>query len=286
MTTARFLFDDQVGKAVLAATSEAADDVGQFLGASNLQLADLGSLWRATGDTAETVTATWQSPVTIDTLGLIGHQLTQQAEYDLALYSDTAGASLVHASSGLVWPQVYGLGQATMAGRTVAGLPVLTDADEWPPWRVLNIAATACRRLELTLRDPTNPRGYVQSGKLMGGQSYQVTYNFEWGSALAYEDDDEVVDMGRGAVWTRRGVSWRRLRLRFADLTHAEGDGVFADFMRRNRTSTPFLLQPDTAGGIKEWRGTVYGVLKARPERTTRDARNMGLPLDVREIVA
>lgn len=283
---ALILYNDVVQAMALTASSQAVDDLGDALEAANLQLEDLGSLWRATGKAAEWVRGVAPAPVAADTFFLIGHNMTQAAEYDLKLYSDAAFTTLAYEETGLVWKAVYGIGEATMEESTIGGLPVRSALDEEAPRRLIRLAAPVTfQAFELSLRDGANADGYVQLAVFIAGVGSQPGFNFELGAEFGVGADDEVETLGRGALWVRRGASWGEHRVTFADLSKSEADGFVFDFMRRVRRSKPFLFVAYPEGRLEEWRTTLYCVLTADPRRTKRDQDNYAIELSMREIV-
>jgi len=288
MSNCLFLYRNAVDDAgaTLSASSEAVDDTGATLGAANLADADPGTPWRATGKAAEWARVVWAGDAAVDTVGVWGHNLGQNGAYDLNLYSDAAGATLLLQQSGLIWPQVYGGGEAPMNEATVAGIPVMTDLDDYPPFRLLRLGQTyAARRLDLTLADPDNSASYLQLARLFAGVAWQPTYNYDLGPEYWIEDDDDTEDLGGGAFWAERGKSWRMVRLRFSDLTDSESLSFLADFQRRVRRSKDFLFVGSPDGGLAEWRTALHAVLAAQPVRRQTDTNTWQITLTLRELV-
>jgi hypothetical protein len=187
-----------------------------------------------------------------------------------------------------MWPQVYGIGEAPMNETTIAGLPLPTDLDDYPVYRLIKLGAGhQAKVMRLDLRDPTNAAGYLQFARLIAGTAWSPAYNFAMGAEDWVEDDDEVVDLGRGAVHAERGRSWRLRKITFDDLTESEADGFLADFQRRVRGSADFLFVGNPDGKIAEWRSCIYGVLaEGRPPVKKRaGVKDWSVTMTIREIV-
>ena len=286
MANAQFIYRDEIARAVMLESSAAVDDLGNALSARNLQLAGLGDVARFTGKTLEWVRAQWTQKAAIDTVAVLGHTASQDGEATLRLYDDLTATTLLTSVDGLIWPQVYGIGEAPMNEQTIAGIPILSDLDDYPPFRLYRLDQTySAALLELELRDPASARSYLQLARLFAGVRWEPAYNFSIGVEHGVGDDDRVTTLGRGALLTERGNSWRTLRLTFADLSKSEADTFLADFMRRVRTSLDFVVVAEPDGGLGEWRSCIYGRLIGRPRRRQVDARNWGVTLDIEEIV-
>lgn len=288
MTNCLFLYRNAIDDAgaVLSASSEAVDDTGATLGVANLTDADPGTPWRTTGRTAEWARADFVTEASIDTVGIWNFNISQTGTFDLRLYADAAGANLLYQQADLIWPSVYGIGEAPMNEATIAGIPIQTDLDDYPPFRLLRLGqAYPTLRLDLALADPGGAASYLQVARLFAGSAWQPTYNFDLGAEYLIADDDDTEDLGRGAFWAERGKSWRQIRLTFSNLSDSESQAFVADFQRRVRRSKDFLFvaEPNTALGT--WRTAIHGVLAAAPSRRRLDPKNWSITLTMRELV-
>lgn len=290
MSNGFLLYDDAVIGAAMSQSSAAVDDLGSSLGAAQLATVSLAEKMRHTGCTAEWMQAVLAADAGIDTICLLGHNASREAEFDLTLYSDAAATTAVYSETGsLVWPQVYGIGEAVMSDATIAGIPVESGLDDLPPFRLIKLDQSyTVRAIRIDWRDPDNEAGYLQAGRLMAGAKWSPAYNFEFGRRTAYDSDDEVVELGGGALWFARGDAWRRETLRWRDLSESEAQGFLADFMRRCRATRPFLIVANPDGGLGEWRSCLYAVIDRRrlPEIVHDDPNNSSVSITIREVVA
>lgn len=287
MSNCQFIYRNAIDDAVMLESSAAVDDLGNSLSARNLQDADLGSLARFTGASLEWVRAQWTDKAPIDTVAALGHSATQDGECTLRLFDDLSATTELASEDGLIWPQVYGIGEAPMSEQTIAGIPILSSLDDYPPFRLFKLDQTySAALLELEMRDPGNAAGYLQLARLFAGVRWSPSFNFTLQVSHGIGDDDEITKLGGGARLAERGRSWRELSVTFSDLSESEANSFLADFMRRVRTSQDFLIVAQPDGGLAEWRTCIYGQLIDRPRRRKIDAKSWGVTLNIQEIVA
>ncbi len=290
MANAFLLYDDAIVSASLSQSSAAADDLGNSLDADNLAFFELSSKLRHTGCSAEWMQAVLSADTGIDTICLLGHNASLAAVFDLTLYSDAAATEVVYSATDLsIWPRVFGIGEATMAEMTAGGIPIATDLDEYPRFRLVKLDQSyTVRAIRIDWRDPDNPDGYLEAGRLLAGVKWSPGYNITFGTVTEIESDDEIHELGGGAVWFARGDAWRVISVRWEDLAKSEAEGFMADFMRRSRGSRPFLFVGDPDDGLGEWRSCLYAIIEGRqrPRLVRRDPENHAVAITLREIVA
>lgn len=154
---------------------------------------------RSTSLATQTITATWGGTQVFDTVAIGQHNLTDSASVTVALYA-TPGGALVESF-------------------TPAIKPILTV---YP-------ASLEAQQLVITITDATNPKGYVQVGRVSAGTAFVPAFNMEYGISL------EVVDTGNsdrsrsGTKVIFAGVPYRKISMNFSHLD-SDNRAILQDF--------------------------------------------------------
>jgi len=166
MANLRLIYDNAADRATLAASSTSGS-----LAAPNLQLNEKAAIWRSTATTA-TVTATWTTAEPVDSVALGWTNLTPLATVTVDLYNneaDTSPVSTTTVNPDTAFPLgefVWGVDPLVMGGAQSAR--VATQAQVWMP------TGASCKKVVITISDPTNPLGYVEASRLSIGMRYEM----------------------------------------------------------------------------------------------------------------
>jgi hypothetical protein len=164
----------------------------------------VGKVWRTDTDTTEWIK--WDLVVTsknVDCVALIGHNLTASATVTFEGHTaDSWGAPTVNET-----------------------LTIATDSDSNVlPNIVHYFTQDTLRWWRVTIDDPTNPDGYIQVGRIMFGEYYEVTRDLSADMRVERVDPSEGTKApGEVPVLTQK-ARFRRIRTTFQFVAQAEAD--------------------------------------------------------------
>lgn len=191
----------------------------------------VGKVWRTDTDTAEWVK--WDLVVTtkdVDCVAIINHNLTSGATVTFEGHtSDSWGAPTVNET-----------------------LTVGTDADSNVIPRIVHyFTQDNLRWWRVTVDDPSNPDGYIQIGRIMFGEYYEVTRDLSSDAQVERIDPSEgTKSPGEVPVLTQK-ERFRRVRTSFQFVGQTETDkwDAIFDYLGNSR---PALITWDTARANKD----------------------------------
>lgn len=183
MAKMRLISSNVIDSASLSATSAAA---GRPV--TNLQTNEKSHVWRSVG-TSATITATWTTAQTLDSVVLGWSNMTALATVTVNVFAQTADVTPVHTQEFYMGAQPSNLflwGVDPLLG-TVA---MTTGSDQniqcWLSHGVV------CRKIEVVINDPENTDGFVQFAKLFAGVKYETTNNPAYGMSIRVVDTSKV----------------------------------------------------------------------------------------------
>lgn len=213
-------FDDW-DAATITGSSEANSDLAD----DNVVHPFVSKPWRTTGDTAESIVFDLGSAQTINCIGIFGHNLTSSAVCYISANSADSWGSPAHSSGA--WSPV------TDADGTVLGHYVFFNS-----W-------SAMRYWRILLQDSSNPDGFIQIGRIAGGQYYEFDRNIQQSFAIEHLDPSETDQNvpGRQAFWRSRD-RFRRATVGFRFQDRTQTEKVEAIY-RKIGNSNPCILSLD-----------------------------------------
>lgn len=214
MPNLRIVYDNAADR---AATLTASSTAGS-MSASNMLTDIKGQAHRSVG-TSVTYTLTWSSFQKIGAVILPATNLTNTATIQVKLYKDAAGTQLVANSGTLVanpnakynkalWPE--GLNVNTFS------YGALTKTYVWFDQQPL------VRRCEITLVDTNNAAGYIDCSRIVCGEFWSPTYNFERGVTVETRDETRSSRSESGNLIADRKTVFEQLRFKYSVLTEAD----------------------------------------------------------------
>lgn len=205
-----------------AATVTASSDASSGLTGANVVDDMVSKPWRSTGDTSEQLVFDLGAAVQIKAIGLHVFNLT------------SAATVKVQANATNSW------GSPTLDD-TVA---IVTDADSGVLERLVWTGNQTLRYWRIDIADAANPNGYVQIGRVIGGDYWTPTVNFANGYRPTVVDPSEgKAAPGRQAFWSQR-KRFRRAAVTFPEIDRTDFEKWQAVFTKVGN-SKPLLLMVD-----------------------------------------
>jgi hypothetical protein len=195
-----FLYNDLFKDATLTANSEVAT-----LPAENAQDPLVDNVYRSTGDTAEWLKFNLGSAKSLNNVALINHNLTT-----------SASNIIVEGNGSDSWatPTFSQTFSAWETGETDSGLKTI----------VRNIFLSSTPSLQwwrIRLEDPTNPDGYIEIGRVMGGEYFEAEQNYNSGYKQEIVDLSHKTQVGSYRTIDRRG-KYNEIRCNISYISSAD----------------------------------------------------------------
>ncbi|WP_131829583.1 hypothetical protein [Teichococcus deserti] len=223
-------------------------------------------------------------PSLISQFALINHNMTTAGLVRLVLTDSPTNAGTPIYDSGWVpaWEQTvvwgslpWGVFPWDLVDTTAypAGAMLLHTIPKDAQGQVGRIA----RYVFVYLDDTTNPDGFLQIGRFLGGWAWSPKVNAAWGGNLRWVDPSEVKRTAGGRRIVKKRPKYRVLELSFEALTEADAMGTAETISRALGKSGELLicLDPDAPPAVR-FRQTIYGALSdtspivaAGPDRWT-----------------
>ena len=164
------LYDTRTWDAATVTASTSAS--GQ--GASRVLLDHPGKKWRSTSKTGNTLTFDLGSASSTTMLGIFAHNFTSTATV----------THLANATNSWGAPS-YNSGALTVA----------TDGDSRVLPRLVYKLSQSYRWHQITIDDSANTSAYVEIGRVMGGQYYELVRNFKLGARVTHMDATPITSV-------------------------------------------------------------------------------------------
>ena len=205
-----------------AATVTASSDATSGLTGANVVDDLVGKPWRSTGDTSEQLVFDLGSAKQIKAIGIHVFNLT------------SAATVKVQANATNSW------GSPTLDD-TVA---MVTDADSNVLERLVWTGNQTLRYWRIDIADAANPDGYIQIGRVIGGDYWTPTINYANGFRPVMVDPSEGTPKpGRQSFWRQR-KRFRRTGVTFPEIDRTDYEKWQAVFTKIGN-SKPLLLMLD-----------------------------------------
>ena len=248
MNNMRIVYDNAVSRAVLVASSTAG-----VLAATNLQVDDKSSVWRAAG-TSATLTLTWSAVESIACVALPFCNLSPTATMRVRGYSDTAGTTQVFdtgAQLACPAPAVKLRGWTPAQAASAYAYGGGATACAW-------FAATSVKRIVVDLVDANNLQGYVEAACLVAGPYWSPKYNASQASLVSV-DSTQLYRTDAGNQLAVSGYTYRSVPIDLS-LMPASDRATFMNIARSSR-SYPILvsLYPGLSDLALERDHMIYG---------------------------
>lgn len=255
MPALRILHDNAADRSTVTASGTA----GNLTAA--LMLNDRRSQAHRSTGTSVSYTLTWSAPQSIGAVVLPAVNLTAGATIRVRLYSDDAGATLLH-DTGAV-PACPGLDLSWWSGTVnvnAFAFGALAKVARWLPQHY------AARRVVIDLADPGNPAGYIDCARLLVGAWWSPEWGATGGADANVVDTSTATRNAAGELVSDLGTRHDTLSVELGAL--AEADRAKAvDIVRRFGTGRPFLVSamPRAASPAAERDHMVYGCRSNAP---------------------
>lgn len=250
MPALRILWDNAADRAAQLVASSTAG----ALAAANMLNDRKSQVHRSTGPTVS-YTLTWSAAQSIGAIVLPACNLTAAATIRVRLYSDAAGATLLHDTSAV--PACPGMDLSWWTGTVNANAfpyGALAKVARWLPQHY------AAQRVVIDLADPANPAGYIDCARLLLGPWWAPEYSASYGADATPWDTSKTGRNDAGELLSDRGTVHDTLSFELASLAEADRARL-VDIVRRFGTSRNFLvsLLPQAASPAAERDHMVYG---------------------------
>jgi hypothetical protein len=268
MSNLRILYRNLADAATLAASPA----LVSTLPVANLQVTGRARVARTTSTADQAITGDWGSAQPVNGIVLWRHNLTETSTWRVRLY---AGANqtgtLLYDSGGLAGEMmplgdlrwgVDPLGATLQRGWSVAYQAVL-----WTP-------TVQARSFRIDLSDPDNPAGYLQVARLFIGAYWSPVQNADYGAAMAWTDDSELIRTDGGSLRTFIRAVSRQLSFSLSRMEEADR-GAFVDLVREvGRVHEVFISLFPEAGGKLERDHQILG-------KITGNHNSVGRPVNL-----
>lgn len=225
---------------------------------TNLGTTDIARVARSADlDAANTqCVATLSKRRSVRLLGIVGHNMTVNAEMRLRLYSDAALSDQLYDSGTIpVWPVVFPLAECNWND------PFHWWRGKYSPAELMNTRWLRpiwldrqyfTRAIKLEFTDPDNAAGYIQIGMLEIAEGWQLGVNPSFGAQFGMAPESRRQKALGGTVYTERRRAKRVFRGTLDYLDHDEAQAKAFELFRQHDYETPFLWLPDPVN-TKHW---------------------------------
>lgn len=219
-------------------------------------------IWRSTG-TSGTLTLTWSTPVSVDSVALCWTNLTD---------TDTVTANLFTQEADV-----------TPAATLELSPPTATRAPhgkvDMAFWFGNDIPV---RKVTLVVIDVANPSP-VEAGRVFVGKAHEMYLNPAVGAALSVEDPSYVSRSESGAIRVEKRKPYRRLAFNYAALHHADSLELFTLFRNMGPKVALFSVLPDRSNDLSA-AFTLVGFISGTRSLVSSPAARFNASLEVTEI--
>ena len=205
-----------------AATITGSSEENSDLGAANLVHDFIAVPWRTTGDTSENVVFNLGSAVKLTCFAIFAHNFSSGATVTLQGNASDSWGSPTYSQA----------------------LTIATDADGNVLPRIVFFLDQTFQYWRLLVADATNPDGYIQIGRLMAGEYYEMTRNIAqaWGWQLNDPSEGERI-AGRQTYYKQRN-KYRTANVNFNYVGQTQVDKMQAIFEKVGN-SKPLVVSID-----------------------------------------
>lgn len=242
------LSDDAIKSATLAATSTASG-----FSVNNLKNDKRSSSWRSIAVTSQTITATWGSSQTVNTVGIAFANFLVGSTVRVRLFTNAADGSPV-VDSGVktidfVYPPPAGFAANNLSSFAFGG----------GNYYSLQVTQASIKKLEVILVNPAGVDAFIEVSRIVAGLAFSPSIGAVLGANINFIDTSTVSKTDSGnTIMDRRPLS------KVADLTlpalSATERASMQAIVRKNGSHTPvFVSAMHGAGSSDEVDFQIYG---------------------------
>ncbi|MBW5801200.1 hypothetical protein [Halomonas elongata] len=235
----RIIFDNAHDAATLSATSEA-------LPITNTQRSGRSYVWRSTDLAEQVITGVTDGALSVNAVVVYQHNLTNLATVRVELIRNN---DVVYDSGEMVASELIPLGE-WQAGVDPWGGSQLTELPNvqlsvWMPDIFID-------RYRITINDPDNPDGFIQTERFVVGSYYSPVFNASYGPQLDWEDSSEHKRTESGSINTISGNVFRRLTVDLNHLDSSDRSALTLNALKSGKGGDVFVSLYPEKGGIDE----------------------------------
>lgn len=199
----------------------------------------------------------------ISVVALLRHNLTQAGRWRVAI-GDDPGLAAPTRDSGFadIWPTIVPFGVGAWGEFRWGGKLDPAEAGAYGiDGLVLFSPPARGRHVLVELRDPDNPAGFLQAGRLIVAPAWRPSVNLQYGWSIEQVDESRSVKSRGGQVYIDRRPKFRRLSF---SLDHLEADEMFGHAYELDRLKGrggDVLAAIDPEDARHRHRHSVYGML-------------------------
>lgn len=277
MGSLRIVADNAVERCTIAASTTSG-----LLAASNLQVDDKSTVWRATG-TSATLTGTTTVTEFASCFALLFSNMSPTATIRVRLYSDTAGTTLVLDTNTLQpgalacpWP-------ARVPRGWTAAQAASAYFNGGGAHGIIYFASTGFKKYVVDLVDTNNVQGYIEAARALIGTWWAPANNAS-AAPLEIIDTTTTYRNGAGGQMADAGTIYDKLSIDLDNMPAA--DRVTIVGMLTNSRAYPILLDmfPDSTDLALRRDNLIYGRRAADSNVAIQYAVAYGTSLAVEEI--
>lgn len=241
----------------------------------NTQVIGRSYVGRTTDDT-QTITGTFGTSKTVDTLGIARYTTTTSATIKLTL----------KLSSVQVFTQTWDLDKLIPLGTWQAGINPFGGINKNDIGRTsaFHFASTACDEFEIIITDTSNTDGYFDIGRIVLGASFSPTYNFSYGASTYYQDGIEQVRSESGGLYSTGSGQHRQFDISLDWLSDSDRMTLELLMLKHGRTKDLLVSKFPGVGGDKEMLGTMIAKRGEPPVLTQNFYNNSQNTLTLLEV--
>lgn len=201
----------------------------------------VSKVWRSTGTADQWLKFDLGAAATLSGIGIFGHNLS-------------AGATIrVQATS----VDDFSAGISTVpAGGAQALIAMATDADGVVITQSVLFFAAKYRWWRITVQDNANTDGYMEVGRVMGGEYWEAANNFRYDYGKQRTDPSLRDETEGQQLYVKKRKKFWAYMLAWSFMTQADQDQIEAIFENIGRSEPAMVsLDPDTYPAIE----TIYG---------------------------
>lgn len=257
MSNLRLVAVNQVDSATLGASPS----MSSTLPVTNLQDTRRAKVARTTSTADQTITGNFAAAVVCSAAALWRHNLTSAGTWRIELYSDDdqTGTKVYDSGDTLAYTAKC-LGDLDW-GTDPLGASVFTG---WSfLYSILWFSPVPAKSFRLTLKDASNPAGYMEASRLVIGVHLEPAANMEYGCELGWKDDSRQVRMDGGSLHVESVEVYRTAAFELGWLADTERAKWLEIARKTGKRGEVLLSLYPTVGGAKERDHTFLGRLSA-----------------------
>ena len=243
--------------------------------ASNMQTDLKSQVWRST-TTSATITLTWTNSETIGVVAIPYCSFTSTATIRVRGYA-VAGSGTTNVDTGTITASPLS---------TNANLGVNSYAYGGGASCYVYFTPTSVKQITIDIVDTSNALGYVEIGRLVMGNYYELAINAEYTTVSSSLTESTVVERSdAGDLRTDRGTMYKTLTFQLPWMQSADRDAIWK-ILRANGMYTPMYVSvvPGSTDGLDEQIYSIYGKLNKNSAMTYQFMNQHATTIVVEEI--